>query len=95
MSVIAIILIIGGTFFLGTGTLVLLRFPDFYCRAHATGKSDTLGLFLMLTGVVIYNGISLISLKIWLIALFIMLANPTATHAICRAAFLSGLKPWE
>jgi multicomponent Na+:H+ antiporter subunit G len=72
----------------------LLRFPDFYTRLHATGKGDTLAVFLSLIGLSLYEGFSLVSLKILFIAVFMFIAQPTATHAISRAGMKCGLKPW-
>jgi multicomponent Na+:H+ antiporter subunit G len=37
----------------------------------------------------------LVSLKILLIAVFIFVANPTATHAITEAALILGQEPWK
>ena len=94
MNVVGGVLMISGVFFLLTGTVGYLRLPDFFCRMHAIGKSDTLGALLSLLGVACIVGWSLLALKFAVIAFFIFLANPTATHAIGRAALLSGLTPW-
>ncbi len=97
MSVTEILFVLfmaGGFFFFTTATIGLLRFPDFFSRLHATGKGDTLAVFLSLIGLGIHEGFSLTSLKIVFIAVFMFLAQPTATHAISRAGFRSGLKPW-
>jgi multicomponent Na+:H+ antiporter subunit G len=101
MSIAAVILILAGTFFFTTGVIGILRFPDFYSRMHATGKGDTLGTVLMLCGLALYNldaGFTLanvlVSIKLMFIGVFWFLANPTATHALLRAAFDSGLMPW-
>ena len=94
MTVLAIILIVGGLFFLLVSSLGIIRLPDFYSRIHAVGKSETLGAILLLCGLAAYNGFEMNSLKLIVIAVFIALANPTATHAISRAAFRSGLQPW-
>ncbi|MBT9447882.1 MAG: sodium:proton antiporter [Desulfobacterales bacterium] len=98
VKAISIGMIVIGCFFFTTGTIGLLRFPDFYSRMHATGKGDTLAVLISLTGLSIYHfahhGAILDSLKIFLIAVFMFLANPTATHAIARAAFRCGVKPW-
>jgi multicomponent Na+:H+ antiporter subunit G len=83
-----------GFFFFLAATVGLLRFPDFYCRLHATGKGDTLAVLLSLIGLSIYEGFSLTSLKIMFIAVFMFLAQPTSTHAISRAAMRCGLEPW-
>jgi multicomponent Na+:H+ antiporter subunit G len=69
---------------------------------HATGKGDTFGLFLSLLGLAIYNlwdnpswylGV-VQSVKLLSIAIFWFLASPTATHALLRSAFESGVMPW-
>jgi multicomponent Na+:H+ antiporter subunit G len=93
-DVIAIFFVLGGFFFFITATLGLLRFPDFFARLHATGKGDTLAVLLSLTGLAVYHGFSLTSVKIVFIAVFMFLAQPTATHAISRAAFRCGEEIW-
>ena len=102
MSILAVIFIVAGMFFFATSTIGLLRLPDFYTRMHATGKGDTLGAFLTFTGLAIYNlhhGFAvdaiLVSVKIMFIAMFLFIANPTATHAITRAGLACSVKPWE
>ena len=95
MTLLADLLVIIGLLFILVGVLGILRLPDFYCRLHALGKSDTLGVALVLIGLAMHAGISLYSVKILLISVFIALANPTATHALARAAFKSGLLPWQ
>lgn len=101
VSGITVVLLAGGFLFILFGILGILRLPDFYSRLHAQGKCDTLGVTLMLGGLALHTlheGLSvehlLVSLKIFAILLFIALANPTATHALGRAALLWGLKPW-
>lgn len=94
-DILAIFFLLSGFFFFATATLGLIRFPDFYSRLHATGKGDTLAVLLSLVGLAFYHGISTTSVKIVFIAVFMFLAQPTATHAISRAAFRCGLNPWE
>jgi len=94
-TILAVLFMVGGLFFFFTGTVGLLRFPDVFTRMHATGKSDTLGAQLMLIGIAIANGLNLTSAKIILIFGFLMLANPTATHAMIRAALNSGEVLWK
>ena len=93
-DVITIVFVLAGFFFFTTATLGLLRLPDFFARLHATGKGDTLAVLLSLIGLAVYHGFSLTSVKIVFIAVFIFLAQPTATHAISRAAFRCGEQPW-
>jgi len=93
-NVFAALFVVGGLFFLFVSGLGLLRLPDFYSRNHAVGKSETLGAMLLLCGLAIYNGLEITSGKLVIILIFIVLANPTATHIVARAAFRSGLQPW-
>lgn len=94
MVIISVLFMLAGLFFFTTATIGLLRLPDFYSRLHATGKGDTLAVLYSLIGLAIYNGFDLISAKIIFIAVFMFLAQPTATHAISRAAFRCDIQPW-
>ena len=94
MTTLSVILVSTGVFFLFMGAVGLLRFPDFYTRMHAAGKSDTLGSLLVLTGLAFYEGIDLTAVKILLIALFIFVTSPTATHAMARAALKNEMPLW-
>ena len=100
MDVIVILLLICGLVFFTGGAVGILRFPDFDTRLHPAGKMDTLGSFLMVLAVALYNlhdfswAAVLTSLKILLIVLFVFILNPTATHAIVDAGFRAGMRPW-
>jgi multicomponent Na+:H+ antiporter subunit G len=93
-TIIAIIFLLAGFFFIAVAAIGVLRLPDFYSRLHASGKSETLGMMLCFTGLAIYEGISITSVKFLMMAFFILFANPIGTHIICREAYRSGLKPW-
>lgn len=88
-----IALLAAGVAFLLVGSVGLLRLPDFYCRLHALSKADTLGMLLILLAVAAWQGASLASAKVLLIAVFFFLSNPVAAHALARAAFRTGLRP--
>ena len=95
MTVIAAAFLSFGFFFIMTGVLGILRFPDFYTRLHALGKTDTLGVALMALGIAILEGVTFNGVKVLFIILFVGLASPTATHALGRAAHRAGLVPWS
>lgn len=95
INIIAGLFVLAGFFFFFTATLGLLRLPDFYTRLHATGKGDTLAVLYSLIGLAIYHGFNITSVKIIFIAVFMFLAQPTATHAISRAAFGCSFLPWK
>jgi len=85
--------ILAGLFFVLAGTLGVLRLPDFYTRLHAAGMTDTLGAELILIGLIIQSGFTQMSLKLLLVAFFLLLTSPTATHAIAYAGHKAGLDP--
>ena len=93
-STITVILVVLGAFFMFVGSFGIIRLPDFYSRSHAIGKSDTLGIMLVLAGLMVYEGFTPNSFKLVLAIVFVALSNPTGSHAIARAAFRHGLKPW-
>ncbi|WP_455654895.1 monovalent cation/H(+) antiporter subunit G [Phascolarctobacterium sp.] len=91
---IAGIFLAGGAFFLLASAIGMLRLPDFYCRMHASGNSETLGVMLSFLGLVVYEGLTLTSLKLILIFLLIFLGNPIGTHILSKAAYKSGHHVW-
>ncbi len=94
MNVLAGVMIVLGFGFILAGVIGILRLPDFYCRLHAMGKCDTLGVALLIGGLAVSEGFSLTSAKMLLVLVFVSLANPTVTHALGRAALRAGLVPW-
>jgi multicomponent Na+:H+ antiporter subunit G len=86
------LLIAGGVLSL-IGGVGLLRFPDFYTRLHAAGITDTLCALLIVSGLLVGAGLSLLTLKLVLILLFLLLTAPIATHALARAAMVDDVEP--
>lgn len=85
--------IAGGGVFCVIGAIGLLRMPDFYTRMHAASVIETLGAGLLIIGMLLQAGLSLIAVKLLFIALLIFFTSPTATHALARAARFRGLEP--
>ena len=75
------------------GGIGMHRFPDFYTRLHAAGTTDTLCAALFLLGLGIQAGLTLSSVKLFLIFAFIFITSPTASHSLANAALIGGLKP--
>lgn len=94
MSILSIFFVSSGAFVLLIAAIGAIRLPDFYTRANALGVVDTVGTLLILTGIAIHSGFSIASLKIFLIILFIQIANPAVTHILVRAAMRSGMPIW-
>ncbi|MBC8338747.1 MAG: monovalent cation/H(+) antiporter subunit G [Alphaproteobacteria bacterium] len=82
-----------GSFMLMTGGLGLIRLPDVFSRMHAAGIIDTLGASAIMAGLMFQAGLSIVTVKLGLIIIFIMFTGPTATHALARAAGQGGAAP--
>jgi multicomponent Na+:H+ antiporter subunit G len=82
-----------GGLFSVVGAVGLLRLPDFYTRMHAASLIDTLGAGLILLGLMLQAGASLVAVKLLMVGVLIFFASPTATHALARAAMVRGLRP--
>jgi multicomponent Na+:H+ antiporter subunit G len=93
VDIIGLVLILAGVFFMFSAALGVLRMPDFFTRLHPAGITDSLGAPLVLIGVAIQSGATLFSGKIILLILFMLITNPTACHALAKAALYGGLKP--
>ena len=94
ISVIGTLVSMGaGLFFVLAGTIGVLRLPEFYTRLHAAGMTDTLGAELILLALIFQADNLHMVLKLLLVAFFLFVTSPTATHAVAHAAFRAGLKP--
>ena len=87
-------LLLGGSFFLLTGSLGMVRLPDVFTRMHAGGMTDTMGAGMILVGMAVYNGPDLIAVRLLLILAFLWFTSPIATHAVAKAALSGGLDPY-
>ncbi|MBI1385735.1 MAG: hypothetical protein GC150_12570 [Rhizobiales bacterium] len=82
-----------GSFFVVTGAIGIIRMPDMFTRMHAAGMIDTLGAALIIAGLVLESGFTLISLKLLVLLLLFFFTSPVASHALARAALYAGLRP--
>jgi multicomponent Na+:H+ antiporter subunit G len=86
--------LVGAVFFLA-GTLGLLRLPDFYARVHAATKCDTVGAGAILLALAAHVAPHPEALKLIALLALVLLSSPTAGHALARAAYDTGLRPWR
>ena len=89
-----ILLVAGGLCCVVSG-IGLLRMPDFYTRIHAASVADAVGAGLILAGLVLQAGFTLVAAKLVVIGLLIFFTSPAAGHALARAALHRGLEPWK
>jgi multicomponent Na+:H+ antiporter subunit G len=87
------VFIVLGSFFTIVGAVGMIRFPDFWSRLHAASITDSAGVILLILGMCIQAGFTLVTVKLIIIGVFLFITGPTSTHAIANAAMVSGLRP--
>jgi len=94
LDLLSVALLFVGLAFLAGGTLGLVRLPDVFSRAHAASKCDSVGAGSILLAMALQGGLAFGDLKVVLLVLLILVSAPTTAHALARAGFRTGLKPW-
>jgi multicomponent Na+:H+ antiporter subunit G len=86
-------MILAGSIFVVIGAIGLVRMPDLYTRMHAASVTDTLGAGLLLGGLMLQAGLSLVTLKLALLLALFFFMGPVASHALAQAALHEGVEP--
>ncbi len=101
MNALIYVLLGIGALFNGLGAVALIRFPDVYTRIHGATKCTTFGSIFSILGVVVYGavrggpvGFGMV-IRALLALVFLLLTNPTGSHALARAAHRAGIKPFK
>jgi len=89
-----LLFIVVGLFFTLVSAAGVIRLPDVFSRAHTASQADTLGAGFALAAVALTIGWDSTAAKTVLLLFFIFVTNPTAAHAIARAAYEEGVEPW-
>lgn len=87
------IFILAGAFFYVVGGIGLVRMPDVFTRLHGASVLDTVGGSLLLVGMMIAGGFTLVTLKLVIILAVIIFTSPVATHALAQATLHAGVEP--
>ena len=93
LNLLSWISLVAGCVFLIIGTIGMIRFPEFFTRIHASSVVDTLGCLFIMLGLMLQAGLSIVTVKLILIVIFIWLTSPTAAHALAKAALHGQVKP--
>lgn len=86
-------LILGGSFFTVVGAVGLVRMPDVFTRMHAASVTETLGAGLLLIGLMLQAGLTLVTAKLLIILALLFFVSPVVTHALAAAALHAGIEP--
>ena len=92
---LAALLMLAGMITLLAAILGLFRFQYVLNRIHVAAKCDAFGNLLIAVSLMVIAGISISSLKILLIIVFLWIANPVASHLIARLEVHSNPKVGE
>jgi len=87
--------ILAGSGFVIVGAFGTVRLPDFWSRLHGASITDSAGVILLIAGMGLQEGVTLITAKLIIIGVFLFVTGPTSTHAIANAALVTGLRPRE
>jgi len=93
IEILVCLFLIIGIIFIFSASVGLLRFPDVYCRMHATSKASTLGLIsVLIASIIFFNqakaDFHAFAIEELLVLVFIFLSAPVATHIMARTAYL-------
>ena len=93
LTIIRDIFLVTGSIAVLIGAIGVLRLPELYCRIHAAGFTDTAGAGLIISGLMMDSGFTLVSLKLFVIFVFLFFTGPTSSHAIAKTAIHSNVLP--
>lgn len=95
MEIVAAVMIITGSAFALLAALGILRMPDLFTRMQATTKANTLGVGLILGGVMLSLQTLEASSKALLVLVFVFLTTPVGAQMLSRAAHLRRNPIWS
>lgn len=93
LDILSWVAIVTGSVFCVIGAVGVIRMPDVYTRMHAASLIETMGAGMILLGLGFQAGLTLVSLKLFIIFAFLFFTNPTTTHALARALYHAGVVP--
>jgi len=93
IDLVSWLLLASGGAFLVIGAIGLVRMPDVFTRMHAASVIDTLGTGLVLAGLMVQAGFSLVMLKLFFLLALFFVTGPVVSHALAQAALHAGVAP--
>ena len=87
------ILMLSGGLLTVISALGTLRLPGLFMRMHSATILDTLGAGLVLFGLILQAGFTVIAFKLFLVFLLLALTTTTAAHALAKSALADGIYP--
>lgn len=88
-TIISMLLILAGLNVIITALVGNFRFSYVLNRMQVSATADTLGAILILLGLVIKVGFSMISVKLIIMIILFWIASPVASHFLARTEAIS------
>ena len=82
--IIGAVLVTAGVAVLALSAFGVYRFKYVMNRMHAAAMGDTLGILLVLSGLIVMSGLRPVSLKFLLTIVMLWLTSPVSSHLIGR-----------
>lgn len=74
------------------GIIGIFRFKNMYARLLTSSKIDTVATLTILVALIIKSGFNSLSLRLFIIIIFLMITSPVSSHIIARSAYLNGIE---
>ena len=92
---IGAVLLCGGLLVEILAIISVFRFNYVLNRMQISAVADTMGLMLILAGLMVFSGRTILTVKLLLIILFYWLAGPVSSHLMARLERLTNEKSGE
>ena len=93
IEVFSYFLIFLGLLMVITAVVGCNRLPDYFTKMHAVTVGDAVGCPLILVGIALQAASLIMAIKLILLALILLVINPTASYILNRIALKQGLSP--
>ena len=88
-TIISVLLILAGLNVIITALIGNFRFSYVLNRMQVAATADTLGAILILLGLIVKIGFSIITLKLVIMIILFWIASPVASHFLARTEAIS------
>ena len=82
--ILCALLMLLGLIFEISAVIGVFRFRYVLNRMHAAAMIDTLGIALIMLGLMLASGLTLLTLKLFLVVALLWLTSPVSSHLIAR-----------
>ena len=91
MDAAILILLLLGSLTTIISVIGCFKFDDFLSRTHAAAITDTLSVILFSIALILHSGLTLLSLKLFIVLLVVFITGSTAIHLLGKS-YLNKLK---